>query len=81
MYECYSNRSLRFKNTNILLLQGELVDKVDSDKLVIALEPEAASLHCFQLPEMSILSSEDKITSKPVFGPGTKYLVVDAGGK
>jgi len=58
------------------MLQGELIDSLYSNQLVIALEPEAASLYCRTLP----MGRFDDGTAKPCFEPGTKYLVVDAGG-
>lgn len=47
------------------------------DKLTIALEPEAASIYCHHLPVEK--SRNEKSLSK--FGAGTRYIVVDAGGK
>ncbi|ESP02145.1 hypothetical protein LOTGIDRAFT_212681 [Lottia gigantea] len=60
--------------------KGGLIDKQNSDQLVIALEPEAASLHCRNLPSTNFLGYKDNNLAKPTFEPGTKYLVVDAGG-
>lgn len=46
------------------------------ERLVIALEPEAASLFCMHLPVQ-----KDSINSTfGVFKSGQKYMVVDAGG-
>lgn len=47
---------------------------------MIALEPEAASLHCRHLPDTDFVGYKDNSIKKPTFEPGTKYLVVDAGG-
>ena len=47
---------------------------------MIALEPEAASLHCRHLPDTNFVGYKDNGVNKPTFEPGTKYLVVDAGG-
>ncbi|XP_053399657.1 heat shock 70 kDa protein 12A-like [Mercenaria mercenaria] len=47
------------------------------DKLTIALEPEAASLYCRHLPVEKCGSDK---TSLSKFGPGKRYLVLDAGG-
>uniref|UniRef100_A0AAU0MT83 Heat shock protein family A member 12 variant X6 n=1 Tax=Urechis unicinctus TaxID=6432 RepID=A0AAU0MT83_UREUN len=55
--------------------QAELIPTKDSDSLVIALEPEAASLYCRQLDINHLLCTGD---SK--MGVGTKYLVLDCGG-
>ena len=46
--------------------------------LIIALEPEAASLHCHQVKGLRFSGVE---LEKPVLEPGDKYLVVDAGGE
>jgi len=45
--------------------------------LTIALEPEAASLFCQNLPVEKLHGGEG---IRP-FSPGNKYLVLDAGGK
>ena len=49
---------------------------------MIALEPEAASLYCMNLNIDSLVGSDDQkaqaATGLPV---GTKYMVVDVGGK
>lgn len=66
-------------NTYYFLLQGGLIEEVYSNQLVIALEPEAASLHCRTLSFGKFMSGGDPGT-RPSFEPGTKYLVVDAGG-
>lgn len=50
---------------------------IDENKLTIALEPEAASLYCHQIPVERCVS---KTTSLASFGPGKRYLVLDAGG-
>ncbi|XP_052790091.1 heat shock 70 kDa protein 12A-like [Mya arenaria] len=51
---------------------------IDKDKLTIALEPEAASLHCRHLPiEKNVGDSDASLCKYPI---GTKYIVVDAGG-
>ncbi|KAK3587988.1 hypothetical protein CHS0354_014507 [Potamilus streckersoni] len=50
---------------------------IHTEKLELALEPEAASLFCQYIP---LTSSEDQV--KFVAAPlGTKYMVVDLGGK
>lgn len=45
--------------------------------LLIALEPESASLFCHHLPAEKCAGKGDTLTT---FQPGTKYLVLDAGG-
>ena len=47
---------------------------IPSDQLLICLEPEAASLHCRLIP----LEKQDN--DLQTFRPGTRYLVLDAGG-
>ena len=54
--------------------QGGLIKEPDSDHLLIALEPEAASLY---VRKMDI----ENDTSTKSIKSGTKYLVIDAGGK
>ena len=61
--------------------QGGLITSKHSDQLLIALEPEAASLHCRKLPGSTFVGCSQPEGNKPTFEPGTKYLVVDAGGK
>ncbi|XP_033842971.1 heat shock 70 kDa protein 12A-like [Periophthalmus magnuspinnatus] len=57
-------------------VQAGLVTAATEDKLVIALEPEAASIRCKQLCSEDFIMAEapDKIS------PGTQYIVVDCGG-
>ena len=62
-------------------IQGSLIDKTNSEQLVIALEPEAASLHCRHLQATDFVGYKDNaLAEKPTFEPGTKYIVLDAGG-
>lgn len=59
--------------------QAGLVTSGQNDKLVIALEPEAASVHCKKLPSNGFIAEnrgEDKLDQSP----GTQYIVVDCGG-
>ncbi|OWF53934.1 heat shock 70 kDa protein 12B-like [Mizuhopecten yessoensis] len=49
-----------------------------SDQLILALEPEAASLFCKHQPVQSMVDGEGK--KMGVFRHGTKYMVLDAGG-
>ncbi|XP_014783162.1 heat shock 70 kDa protein 12A, partial [Octopus bimaculoides] len=60
--------------------QGDLITSKNSDQLLIALEPEAASLHCRKWPASTLLGTSQPEGNKPTFEPGTKYLVIDAGG-
>uniref|UniRef100_A0A8B9Q019 Heat shock 70 kDa protein 12A n=1 Tax=Apteryx owenii TaxID=8824 RepID=A0A8B9Q019_APTOW len=56
-----------------------LISDMFSEKLIIALEPEAASLWCKQLPQEGFMvdSSDNK---KFEDSPGIQYIVVDCGG-
>lgn len=48
--------------------------------LTIALEPEAAALYIKHIPiEKRVDESKEGVLQ--VFCPGTKYIIVDAGGK
>lgn len=53
--------------------------ETNSDKLVIALEPEAASVWCKQLPTDGFIG-EDNNQNTLEQAPGTQYIVVDCGG-
>ncbi|WAQ95287.1 HS12A-like protein, partial [Mya arenaria] len=46
--------------------------------LLIALEPESASIYCRHLPAEMCRGTSVSVTT---FEPGTKYMVLDAGGK
>lgn len=50
---------------------------ISRNQLMIALEPEAASLFCKYLPIEKLQGSEGGISA---FKPGSRYLVLDAGG-
>ncbi|XP_060603539.1 heat shock 70 kDa protein 12B-like [Ruditapes philippinarum] len=51
---------------------------ITKDKLSIALEPEAASIYCRNLPiEKTVGPMTASISSFPI---GTKYMILDAGG-
>uniref|UniRef100_A0A3Q2DNH4 Heat shock protein family A (Hsp70) member 12A.2 n=1 Tax=Cyprinodon variegatus TaxID=28743 RepID=A0A3Q2DNH4_CYPVA len=59
--------------------QAGIVPKGNSDQLVIALEPEAASVFCKRLPSDGFIAEnrgEDKLDQSP----GTQYIIVDCGG-
>ncbi|XP_009473532.1 PREDICTED: heat shock 70 kDa protein 12B-like [Nipponia nippon] len=59
--------------------EAGLISDMISEKLIIALEPEAASLWCKQLPlEGFMADSSDK--KKFEDSPGIQYVVVDCGG-
>lgn len=52
---------------------------IPNSRLVLALEPEAASIYCKNLPVDRTLSSGGRSTLD-AFAPGTQYLILDAGG-
>ncbi|XP_009933295.2 heat shock 70 kDa protein 12B-like [Opisthocomus hoazin] len=59
--------------------EAGLISDMISEKLIIALEPEAASLWCKQLPQEGFITdSSDK--KKFQDSPGIQYIVVDCGG-
>ncbi|XP_014818777.1 PREDICTED: LOW QUALITY PROTEIN: heat shock 70 kDa protein 12B-like [Calidris pugnax] len=56
-----------------------LISDMISEKLIIALEPEAASLWCKQLPQEGFMAT-DSDKKKFEETPGIQYVVVDCGG-
>ncbi|XP_060591180.1 heat shock 70 kDa protein 12A-like [Ruditapes philippinarum] len=52
--------------------------QIQGKNLSLCLEPEAASIYCRHLPVSKC--TEQEVTSISQFSPGTKYLVLDAGG-
>ncbi|XP_003202381.1 heat shock 70 kDa protein 12A-like [Meleagris gallopavo] len=59
--------------------EAGLISDMISEKLIIALEPEAASLWCKQLPRQGFLA-EGSDKRKFEDSPGIQYIVVDCGG-
>ncbi|GLD68312.1 heat shock 70 kDa protein 12A-like protein [Lates japonicus] len=59
--------------------QAGIVTKGTEDRLVIALEPEAASVWCKKLPAEGFISQNHGGDSLE-HSPGTQYIVVDCGG-
>uniref|UniRef100_A0A8C6ULG4 Uncharacterized protein n=1 Tax=Neogobius melanostomus TaxID=47308 RepID=A0A8C6ULG4_9GOBI len=59
--------------------QAGIVSKGSEEKLLIALEPEAASIWCKKLPADGFLSDNHSRTALQQT-PGTQYIVVDCGG-
>lgn len=51
----------------------------DPERLIFALEPEAASVYCMQLPKDGFIA-EDFSNDVLKQSPGTQYMVVDCGG-
>ncbi|KAM4731309.1 heat shock 70 kDa protein 12A-like [Anableps anableps] len=59
--------------------QAGIVTEGRENKLVIALEPEAASVWCKKLPSEGFIA-EKQGENKIAESPGTRYIVVDCGG-
>ena len=57
--------------------QAEFVCPGKTRNLIIALEPEVASLYCRRLPTQDFASNKTSTS----LSPGDKYIVLDAGGK
>ena len=60
-----------------------MIANEDSDKLRIALEPEAASLYCKTLDMSNFTggNTQPGRNDDVTMAPGTVYMLVDAGGK
>ncbi|XP_062389458.1 heat shock 70 kDa protein 12A-like [Sardina pilchardus] len=59
--------------------QAGMIEKLDSENLIIALEPEAASVWCKQLPKEGFLGVGQQ-GNELEQSTGTQYIVVDCGG-
>ncbi|XP_023192442.1 heat shock 70 kDa protein 12A-like isoform X3 [Xiphophorus maculatus] len=59
--------------------QAGIVTEGTEDKLMIALEPEAASVWCKKLPSDGFISQNHNSNSLDQT-PGTQYIIVDCGG-
>jgi hypothetical protein len=64
--------------TEILL--KVVLNGIPNSRLILALEPEAASIYCKDIPVDRTLSSGGKSTLD-AFAAGTQYLILYAGGK
>uniref|UniRef100_A0A3Q2G9W9 Heat shock protein family A (Hsp70) member 12A.2 n=2 Tax=Cyprinodon variegatus TaxID=28743 RepID=A0A3Q2G9W9_CYPVA len=60
-------------------VQAGIVADGNGKKLVVALEPEAASVFCRKLPADGFIAENQGENRLDLF-PGTKYIVVDCGG-
>ncbi|KAG9271767.1 heat shock 70 kDa protein 12A-like [Astyanax mexicanus] len=60
--------------------EAGLVTESEPDRLIIALEPEAASVWCRQLPSEGFIEGNIVGAEKIKEVPGTQYMVVDCGG-
>ncbi|KAG2464887.1 heat shock 70 kDa protein 12A-like [Polypterus senegalus] len=59
--------------------EAGLVNDINSEKLLLALEPEAASLWCRQLPSSGLVAENNRGDTLQNT-PGIQYVVVDCGG-
>ncbi|XP_038132799.1 heat shock 70 kDa protein 12A-like [Cyprinodon tularosa] len=59
--------------------QAGIITEGGEEKLIIALEPEAASIWCKKLPSDGFISENHSKESLDQ-SPGTQYIVVDCGG-
>lgn len=53
--------------------------KIDHDQLMLALEPEAASIHCRRVP-VGVQTEGDGRKIIAAMAPGAKFIVLDQGG-
>ncbi|XP_053372695.1 heat shock 70 kDa protein 12B-like [Mercenaria mercenaria] len=58
--------------------QAAIKAGIVTERLTIALEPEAASLYCRHLPLDATVSGDNLLIAE--LPPGSKYMVLDAGG-
>ena len=52
-----------------------------TDQLKLALEPEAASVYCKTVPTERLRGVDGQADTLGPFGPSTRYLVLDIGGR
>ena len=59
-----------------------MISNATPEQLLIALEPEAASIHCREMKMREFANEKGDATISDVFArPGSKYLVIDNVGK
>lgn len=64
-----------------LYFEAGIASAENPEQLLIALEPEAASIHCREKKMKDFTSERGDADISDVFArPATKYLVVDIGG-
>ncbi|KAI4873230.1 hypothetical protein NFI96_028182, partial [Prochilodus magdalenae] len=61
-------------------IEAGLVTKAEPERLIVALEPEAASVWCKQLPKEGFMEGDLAEAETIEEAPGTQYMVVDCGG-
>lgn len=65
-----------------LFRKAEIASADEPEQLLIALEPEAASIYCREKKMREFTSERGDASVSDVFArPGSKYLVIDIGGK
>ena len=83
--QCFLNETFFVFNNCfffLLLWKAEMVSNKNPEQLLIALEPEAASIHCREMKMREFANEKGDATASDVFArPGSKYLVIDIGGK
>ena len=60
------------------MYQARIIPEKDSSRLIIALEPEAASVYCRSLKDYS--AGQKEPSRELQFKSGDKILIIDAGG-
>uniref|UniRef100_A0AAR2LHP6 Heat shock 70 kDa protein 12A n=1 Tax=Pygocentrus nattereri TaxID=42514 RepID=A0AAR2LHP6_PYGNA len=60
--------------------EAGLVTESEPERLIVALEPEAASVWCKQLPKEGFMEGDLTEAETIEQVPGTQYMVVDCGG-
>ncbi|KAL6459486.1 hypothetical protein MHYP_G00329580 [Metynnis hypsauchen] len=61
-------------------VEAGLVTQSDPERLIVALEPEGASVWCKTLPSEGFMEGDLEEADKIEDVPGTQYMVVDCGG-
>ncbi|XP_062596442.1 heat shock 70 kDa protein 12B-like [Saccostrea cucullata] len=61
------------------MMEAAIDAGIDRKQLVLALEPEAASIYCNHVP-VGVMSVNKGKTESYKFKPGTRYMVLDLGG-
>lgn len=64
-----------------MLFKAGIASSDDPEQLLIALEPEAASVYCREKKMRDFSSERGDASVSDVFArPGSRYLVIDIGG-
>ncbi|XP_063070606.1 heat shock 70 kDa protein 12A-like [Engraulis encrasicolus] len=73
----WSNAAKQFMRD--VAIKAGLVTDSDPERLILALEPEAAAIYCKELPSDGFVGGEED-TMRLDQMPGTQYIVADCGG-